>query len=126
MDDTPRITLEKSPSPQKPQKPLQKNSLFARGLLALIRGYQVVISPFMGKRCRYYPSCSAYTVTAIRRFGGLRGGFLGAARICTCNGLGRGGHDPVPETWRNPFVSLFRKLFAKTPPACDKNTCRHS
>jgi len=66
-------------------------------LLALIRAYQLVISPVLGPRCRHLPSCSEYTAQAVRLHGPLRGGWLGLRRIIRCNPWGSSGYDPVPE-----------------------------
>ena len=60
-----------------------------------IRGYQLLIRPMLGDRCRYYPSCSDYAVQAISRFGILRGLVLAAWRLLRCNPFSRGGYDPV-------------------------------
>jgi uncharacterized protein len=62
----------------------------------LIRSYRAAISPLLGPRCRYLPSCSHYTEEAIERFGVLRGGLLGLWRILRCHPFARGGVDPVP------------------------------
>jgi uncharacterized protein len=63
--------------------------------VALIRAYQVCISPFLGPRCRFYPSCSEYAIMAVRRYGPFRGGLLGLKRIFRCHPLHDGGYDPV-------------------------------
>jgi uncharacterized protein len=68
-----------------------------RLLLAPIALYQRLISPLFPRRCRYEPTCSAYAATAVRRFGPLRGGLLGAWRVLRCNPFSHGGFDPVPE-----------------------------
>jgi putative membrane protein insertion efficiency factor len=60
-----------------------------------IRLYQWLISPMLGQRCKYYPSCSEYAVQAIKRFGILRGLVLAGWRLLRCNPWSRGGLDPV-------------------------------
>ena len=66
-------------------------------LVGLIRVYQLVLSPLLGQRCRFYPSCSQYTLEAIERHGPFKGSWLGLRRVCRCHPLNPGGHDPVPE-----------------------------
>jgi putative membrane protein insertion efficiency factor len=64
--------------------------------LWLLRGYKRFISPLLGQRCRFYPSCSEYAMEAIRRHGHLKGCVLAAKRLARCHPLCEGGHDPVP------------------------------
>lgn len=71
--------------------------MIVRALLALIRVYQLVLSPLLGDVCRFHPSCSRYTATCIERFGVLRGSYLGAARLCRCHPFNPGGVDLPPE-----------------------------
>ncbi|MCL2787202.1 MAG: membrane protein insertion efficiency factor YidD [Micrococcales bacterium] len=66
-------------------------------LVGLLRAYQLVISPMRGPSCRYYPSCSAYALTAIRRHGAARGFALAVWRVLRCNPWSKGGVDHVPH-----------------------------
>jgi uncharacterized protein len=68
-----------------------------RLLLAPIAAYQRWVSPALPRRCRYEPTCSAYSAQAIRRFGFVRGFLLACWRLLRCNPLSHGGFDPVPE-----------------------------
>lgn len=68
-----------------------------RFLLLLLGVYKRVLSPLLGARCRFYPSCSDYARIALVRFGPLRGSVLAAWRILRCQPLCHGGEDPVPE-----------------------------
>lgn len=67
-----------------------------RLLVGLIRFYQAAVAPRLPPTCRYTPSCSRYAVTALRRFGALRGGWLALKRILRCHPFGGFGPDPVP------------------------------
>ena len=66
-------------------------------ILLLIKLYQKYISIFLGKNCRFYPTCSAYTYEAIEKFGIIKGIFLGIKRIIKCHPFHPGGYNPVPE-----------------------------
>ena len=70
-------------------------------LIAIIRGYQFTISPFLGDRCRFYPSCSAYAIEAVEKHGFFRGTLLLLKRISRCHPLCEGGFDPVPDRLSN-------------------------
>jgi putative membrane protein insertion efficiency factor len=66
-------------------------------LIGLVRFYQFAFSPWLGPRCRFEPTCSAYAIAAIRRFGPWRGGWLMIRRLSRCHPWGSSGYDPVPE-----------------------------
>lgn len=80
-----------------------------RALCVPIRGYQRIVSPWLGRNCRFTPSCSSYTMQAILTHGCIKGILLGAWRIARCNPLGKWGFDPVPEPgcWQNPKRILY-------------------
>jgi uncharacterized protein len=68
-----------------------------RILMTFIRGYQKLLSPLLGNRCRFHPTCSSYALEAIDRFGALKGSYLALRRIGRCHPWHAGGVDPVPE-----------------------------
>ena len=72
------------------------NNLLKKGLLGIIRLYQDGISPLLGPRCRFTPTCSQYTYEAITGHGIVKGTYLGIKRILKCNPFFKGGYDPVP------------------------------
>ncbi len=74
----------------------RQNSLLARLLVLLIAGYRRFISPLLGARCRFYPSCSAYALEAVRRHGAGHGSWLAVRRLSRCHPFHAGGLDPVP------------------------------
>jgi len=76
--------------------------VIARLLVLPIRLYQLVISPLLGPRCRFYPSCSAYAVEALTRHGALRGSWLAVRRLSRCHPWNPGGIDPVPPSRSRP------------------------
>ena len=65
-------------------------------LIALLRGYRLVVSPLYGQVCRYHPTCSAYALEAITRHGSITGTWLAARRVLRCHPWALGGYDPVP------------------------------
>ncbi len=66
-------------------------------IVGLIRAYQWCVSPILGPKCRFYPSCSCYSIDAVRSFGVRKGGWLSLRRILKCHPFNRGGYDPVPS-----------------------------
>jgi hypothetical protein len=70
--------------------------MMRRALIGLVRFYQRWVSPLTPPSCRYIPTCSAYAVEALEKYGALRGGWMAVSRVLRCNPLHRGGYDPVP------------------------------
>ena len=66
-------------------------------LLLLLAVYRRLISPLLGPRCRFVPTCSTYAVEAVQRHGALRGSWLTLKRLLRCHPFAEGGYDPVPE-----------------------------
>jgi len=70
--------------------------LLSAFFIALIKVYQFTLSPFLGKQCRFVPTCSQYGIEAIQKHGALKGSWLAIKRIVRCNPWGGSGYDPVP------------------------------
>lgn len=83
-----------------------------RVLIALVRGYRLLLSPWLGSQCRFEPTCSAYALDALQRHGALGGSLLTVGRIARCHPWCAGGHDPVPEQ----APRLFSRLLGGTHP----------
>jgi hypothetical protein len=75
-------------------KPITK--ILAIPFIWLVRFYQAAISPYLPPSCRYSPTCSQYTLEALKKHGVFKGGWLSLKRIASCNPWGGHGHDPVP------------------------------
>ena len=69
-------------------------------LIKLIKGYRFFISPLFGHSCRYLPTCSEYSIEALKEFGSIKGIFLSIKRIFSCHPWGKGGFDPVKKEAR--------------------------
>ena len=74
-------------------------TIFVDTAVYIIKFYKLLISPLLPASCRYYPTCSVYSIQAIRKFGIIKGGYLAVKRILSCNPFGGYGFDPVPETF---------------------------
>lgn len=74
----------------------QGRPVIARLLIVIARGWQLGPSLVLPPSCRFSPSCSAYAIEALRRYGAAKGGWLAAKRIARCHPWGGHGHDPVP------------------------------
>ena len=83
-----------------------------RALIALVQGYRLLLSPWLGNGCRFEPTCSAYALDALRRHGASTGGRLMLQRLARCHPWCEGGHDPVPT--ERP-AGLFTRLIPRHP-----------
>jgi putative membrane protein insertion efficiency factor len=90
-------------------------------LIWLLRGYQLLLSPMLGPRCRFYPSCSNYAIEALRVHGAARGSLLAARRVGRCHPWNPGGLDPVPPAAARAAAADGAK--DSPPAACG---CNHS
>jgi len=89
-------TRRKKPSMNWSSVIMRVKRLPADFLILLIRIYQITLSPWLGKSCRYTPTCSNYGIEAIQKYGFFKGGWLTFKRILSCNPWGGSGYDPVP------------------------------
>jgi uncharacterized protein len=81
-------------------------SLISRLLMLCVRGYRLVLSPWLGSACRFEPTCSAYSLRALEIHGAAAGTYLTVSRLLRCHPLCAGGHDPVP-TQAPAFLRYF-------------------
>jgi putative membrane protein insertion efficiency factor len=98
-------------------------------LLLLIRAYQLGLSPYLGQRCRFYPSCSSYAAEAIAVHGAWSGSVLAAKRLCKCHPWHPGGCDPVPAAGSASAVSAVSStasVLSQTTSSTTADGCSHS
>lgn len=89
--------------------------LLTKVMIGAVRVYQYTLSPLLGPRCRFWPSCSSYTIEAIQVHGPLKGGWMAAKRIIRCHPGSTGGMDPVPG---GRSEQLCREDEELSPPSC--------
>ena len=82
-------------------------------LIALVKGYRLFLSPWLGSSCRFTPTCSAYSLEALEKHGALAGSYLTIARLARCHPWCDGGHDPVPLEKPRLFSHLLTPLSKK-------------
>jgi uncharacterized protein len=76
-------------------------------LIALVKGYRLLLSPWLGSACRFTPTCSAYSLQALETHGALAGTYLTLGRLARCHPWCNGGHDPVPLEKPGLFTHLL-------------------
>ena len=81
-----------------------------QALLLAVRGYRLLLKPWLGNACRFEPSCSAYALDALQRHGAAAGSALVAGRLLRCHPWCDGGIDPVPDRFPNSARGLFTRL----------------
>ena len=87
--------------------------MIASILAGLVRAYQLLLSPMLGSSCRFTPSCSSYSIEALRRHGAIAGSLLTVRRIGRCHPWCDGGHDPVPVERPRLFTDLLHSANSK-------------
>jgi len=81
-----------------------KNNILIYPLIFIIKIYQFIISPLIGKNCRYLPTCSEYAIESLKLHGLLRGSFFAIRRILKCHPFGGYGFDPIPKRKQNKVL----------------------
>lgn len=87
-----------------------------RLLMGLVRGYRLLLSPWLGSSCRFEPTCSVYALQALERHGATAGSYLTIHRLVRCGPWCKGGHDPVPQQATGLFSALFSPTSSKKTP----------
>jgi putative membrane protein insertion efficiency factor len=85
-----------------------------RALIAFVRAYRLLLSPWLGNSCRFEPTCSVYAIGALERHGAAAGTALALGRIARCHPWCAGGHDPVPAQPPQPFRALIERSRARS------------
>lgn len=91
--------------------------MMRHALMALVKGYRLLLSPWLGGACRFTPTCSQYALDALERHGALGGSWLTAGRLLRCGPWCAGGHDPVPHQ-----VRLFTRFVSSSSPPSGKHS----
>jgi len=100
-----------------PQSERRLPTLPRRVLIALVRGYRLLLSPWLGNACRFEPTCSVYAIGALERHGAVAGTTLALGRIARCHPWCAGGLDPVPARPPRLFRALLERPRAPNSPA---------
>jgi putative membrane protein insertion efficiency factor len=94
-------------------------------LIGIVKGYRLLLSPWLGSVCRFEPTCSAYSLEALQQHGAVKGSYLTLYRLARCHPWCEGGHDPVPpasSAGAATSTSLFSRLVTPVAPTPSKKT----
>jgi uncharacterized protein len=105
------------------REPRDRPSPAARLLVLLLTGYRLFVSPLLGQRCRFYPSCSAYALEAVQVHGALRGSWLAVRRLSRCHPFHAGGLDPVPPRADRPAPDAAEAVTPGAPRRPEGQEC---
>ena len=87
-----------------------------RLLMGVVKGYRLLLSPWLGSSCRFEPTCSVYALQAMEQHGAAKGSYLTVHRLVRCGPWCKGGHDPVPPQASRLFSDLFSPTSSKKLP----------
>lgn len=90
--------------------------MMQRLLILLVKGYRLLLSPWLGSSCRFEPTCSQYALEALQKHGAGAGSWLAARRLARCHPWCAGGHDPVPEEPPHPLAHLLQRCSRRSHP----------
>ncbi len=90
--------------------------IIQRLLMGVVRGYRLLLSPWLGSSCRFEPTCSVYALQALEQHGAARGSYLTVRRLVRCGPWCQGGHDPVPSRAFGLFSDLLSPTSSKKTP----------
>ena len=90
--------------------------IIRRLLMGVVRGYRLLLSPWLGSSCRFEPTCSVYALQALEQHGAARGSYLTVRRLVRCGPWCQGGHDPVPPQAFGLFSDLLSPTSSKKTP----------
>lgn len=90
--------------------------IIQRLLMGVVRGYRLLLSPWLGSSCRFEPTCSAYALQALEQHGAAMGSYLTVRRLVRCGPWCQGGHDPVPPQASRLFSDLLSPTSSKKTP----------
>ncbi|EER59452.1 protein of unknown function DUF37 [Acidovorax delafieldii 2AN] len=96
--------------------------IMQRLLMGVVKGYRLLLSPWLGSACRFEPTCSAYSLQALQQHGAAAGSYLTVRRLVRCHPWCDGGHDPVPQQLPRSMRLFSRLSPSNTQPSSPKKS----